>query len=414
MAVCEREEIAMRASIVGLGCLLLLAAAGCGDRNPSPVATPPPLVEVAHPLERVVTDYQLFTARTQAVQSVNIRPRATGYLVKLGFKDGDEVKQDQVLFEIDPRPYQDQLAIAKGNVARLEGQKQYLKVQVDRYTKLVAKGAASQQDLDIYIGQFAENSGALEAAKAQVKFAQLNLSWCSVTAPIAGRIDRHFLDIGDLVTADQSVLTNIVSLKPTWAYFDVDQNTGRRYGELVRSGKVKSARTNEIPVEMGLGDSNTFPIAGVIDFVSNQLDPNTGSIRLRAVFPNEDGSLLAGMFGRIRVPISGPHPALLVRDSAVGTNQGQKYVLVVDDQNVVDYRPVDVGQAHNGLREVLPSRKLPDTDAQGKPIERQVAALRSTDRVIVDGLQRVRPGVKVAPRLIDMLTQLPVGKAGNP
>ena len=247
-----------------------------------------------------------------------------------------------------------------------------------------------------------------------MKFAELNLSWCSVTAPIAGRIDRHFLDIGDLVTADQSVLTNIVSLKPTWAYFDVDQNTGRRYGEMVRAGKVKSARTNEIPVQMGLGDGNSFPIAGVIDFVSNQLDPNTGSIRLRAVFPNEDGSLLAGMFGRIRVPISAPHSALLVRDSAVGTKQGQKYVLVVNDQNEVDYRPVDVGQAENGLRQVLPNRQIADTDANGKPIVRQVAALRSTDRVIVNGLQRVRPGAAVAPRLIDMLTQLSVGPAGKP
>ena len=148
----------MRVPIVGfrLGCLLLVAVVGCGDRNPSPVAAPPPLVEVAHPLERMVTEYQLFTARTQAVKSVNVRPRATGYLVKLGFKDGDEIRQDQVLFEIDPRPYQDQLAIAKGNVARLEGQKQYLQVQVNRYTKLVAKGAASQQDLDVYIGQSAE------------------------------------------------------------------------------------------------------------------------------------------------------------------------------------------------------------------------------------------------------------------
>lgn len=390
--------------------LWLVAVWGCGDRNPSPVATPPPIVEVAHPLQRTVTDYELFTARTQAVESVNIRPRATGYLVKLGFKDGDQVKQGQVLFEIDPRPYQDQLAIAKGNVARLEGQKQYLKAQVDRYTKLAAKGAASQQDLDVYVGQYAENAGALEAAKAQVKYAELNLSWCSVTAPIAGHIDRHFFDVGDLVTADRSLLTNIVSLKPTWAYFDVDQNTGRRYHQLVLAGKAKAAQSGEIPVQMGLGDDKTFPIAGKIDFVSNQLDPNTGSIRMRAVFPNEDGTLVAGLFGRIRMPISAPHPALLVQDSAVGTNQAQKYVLVVDDQNIVEYRPVEVGQEQNGLRQVLPNRQIPDSDSQGKPIVRHVTALRATDRVIINGLQRVRPGVTVAPRVIDMLTQLPASQ----
>lgn len=390
-----------------------LALTGCEVKHPTPVATPPPIVEVARPLERVVTDYEVFTARTQAVQSVNIKARATGYLTKLGFKDGDYVKQGQILFEIDPRPYQDQLEVAIGNVARLEGQKKLLQVQVDRYTRLVAKGAASQQDLDIYIGQLAENTGALEAAKAQVKYTKLNLSFCTVTAPIEGRIDRHFLDVGDLVSQDTTLLTNIVSLKPTWAYFYVDQNTATQYQDLVRSGKVKSAQSNEIPVQMGLGDERSFPIAGVLDFVANQLDPNTGTIALRAVFPNEDGKLVAGLFCRIRVPISEPHPALLVRDSAIGTNQGERYVLVVNDQNVVATHPVTVGQLFNGLREVLPNRNIPDSDAQGKSITRQVKVLSATDRVLVAGLQRVRPGVTVDPRLIDMLTQLPEKEAAK-
>src|SRR5262249_4371152 len=152
---------------------------------------------------------------------------------------------------------------------------------------------ASQQDLDVYIGRSAENAGALEAARAQVKYAELNLSFCSVQSPIDGRIDRHFLDVGELVTADTTVLTNVGSLKPTWAYFNVDQNTATRYQELVRSGKVKSALTSEIPVRMGVGNGNTFPITGVIDFVANQEDPNTSSIQLRAVFPNGDGTLQA-------------------------------------------------------------------------------------------------------------------------
>jgi RND family efflux transporter MFP subunit len=397
-----------------LGSLLLLAgfiaAAGCEDKHPTPVEAPAPLVEVARPLERVVTDHEVFTARTQAVESVNVKARATGYLNKIAFTDGKEVEKEQLLFEIDPRPYQDQLDIAKGNVARLEGQKQLLKVQVDRYTKLVAKGAASQQDLDVYVGQAAENTGALQAARAQVTYAELNLSFCSVTAAIAGRIDRHFVNVGDLVTADTTVLTNIVSLKPTWAYFNVDQNTATRYQELVRAGKVKSALTNQIPVRMGVGGGDTYPIEGVIDFVANQLDPNTGSIQLRAVFPNGDGTLSAGLFGRIQVPISAEHKALLVRDSAIGTNQDKKYVLVVNDQNVVEYHIVNVGLLHGELREVLPYRQVQDTDAQGKPSTRQVRVLSAADRVIVDGLQRVRPGSTVNPVLINMLTELPEKK----
>src|SRR5262249_28159004 len=161
--------------------------------------------------------------------------------------------------------------------------------------------------------------------------------------PINGRIDRHFVDIGDLITADTTLLTNVVSLTPMWAYFDVDQNTAVRHQELVLAGKVKSARTSEMPVRMGLGDDLTLPFNGVIDFVANQLDPNTGTIRIRAAFPNDDHKLVAGLFGRIRVPVNAPHKALLVRDSAVGTNQNQKYVLVVNADNEVVYHAVEVG-----------------------------------------------------------------------
>jgi RND family efflux transporter MFP subunit len=389
----------------------IFSTAACEQKHPTPVSAPPPIVEVARPLERVITEYEVFTARTQAVQSVNIKARATGYLMKIAFKDGDNVKAGQVLFEIDKRPYQADLDKAKGAMEKLDGQKQYLDVQVSRYTKLVAKGAASQQELDSYIGQQAENVGAMVAARAQVQYAALNLSFCTVASPIDGRIDRHFLDVGDLVMQDNTLLTNIVSLKPTWAYFDVDQNTALRYQELVKSGKVQSPRDTEIPIHMGLGDDKGFGIAGVIDFVSNQLDPSTGSIRLRAVFSNDDGKLSAGLFGRIQVPVSAPHKGLLIRDQAIGTNQGEKYVLVVNESNVVEYRPVEVGQLQTGMREVMRYRKVPDTDAQGKQIVRQVESLTASDRVIVDGLQRVRPGATVNPKLTDMLTQLPEGLA---
>ena len=201
-------------------------------------------------------------------------------------------------------------------------------------------------------------------------------------------------------------MTNVVSLKPTWAYFDVDENSARRYQEKVQKGEVKSLPQNNISVTMALTGDQDFAFSGATDFVSNQVDPNTGSIRVRAVFPNDTGSLLAGMFGRIRVPIGAPHPALLVADSAIGTNQGQRFVLVVNDQNEVEYRAVEVGQLHDGLREVMRFREVTETGADGQGVLKQVEVLKAADRVIVDGLQRVRPGAKVEPRLVDMTTFL--------
>jgi multidrug efflux pump subunit AcrA (membrane-fusion protein) len=197
-----------------------------------------------------------------------------------------------------------------------------------------------------------------------------------------------------------------VSIKPIWAYFDVDQNTASRYQDLVLKGEVESPRKDEIPADMAVVGDVDFAVKGVIDFVSNQFDPNTGSVRLRAVFPNDNGTLVAGLFGRVRVPISAPHPALLVTDSAVGTNQSQRFVLVVNDQNEVEYRAVDVGQMHGSLREVLRFREVTETGPNGQGVLTKVEVLKPTDRVIVEGLQRVRPGVKVEPKLVSMTTLL--------
>ena len=183
---------------------------------------------------------------------------------------------------------------------------------------------------------------------------RLNYDWCKVTAPISGRATRHLVNAGDIVSQGVTVLNNIVSLKPVWAYFNVDQNTAQQVQILIREGKIKSPRKGELPVGMNLGGDNdeAFPIAGTIDYVSNQLDPSTGSIQVRAVFPNEDETLVAGLFARIRVPIAAPHEALLVNDRAIGTDQGQRFIVVVNDKNEVERRMVEVGQLHDGLREV--------------------------------------------------------------
>jgi len=422
--------------LLKLGSLLLAvflgAAGGCQDKHPTPVGTPPPIVEVARPKEMEVTDFQVFVARTAAEYSVDVKPRVTGFLTEIRFKDGDTVQKDQVLFVIDKRPYKNDLDLATADVEYADATAKLAKdlYDIDLAVYKTDKTAISQARLAKSKDTWGQALAAIDQAKAKQEQAKLNYDWCEVTSPITGLANRHFIDVGNIVGKDTSTLTNIVSLKPTWAYFDVDENTALKVQKLIQEGKLASARQPTMTVdravwsfadvwsfvaatwptstrvEMALSNSKGFPYNGHIDFVSNQLDPNTGSIRVRAVFRNEDGTLQAGLFGRVRVPISADHPALLVSDQAVGTNQGQKYVLVVNDRDQVEYRAVDVGQLQNGLREVMRFRTIIETGADGKDQRREVQVLWPTDRIIVDGLQRVRPGAKVDPRLVDMETLL--------
>jgi RND family efflux transporter MFP subunit len=211
-----------------------------------------------------------------------------------------------------------------------------------------------------------------------------------------------------MVTQGVTVLDNIVSLKPVWAYFNVDQNTAQQVQTLVREGKLPSPRKGEISVGMTVevGNEEAFPIGGTIDYVSNQLDPNTGSVQVRALFPNEDGTLLAGLFARIRIPIAAPHDALLVNDRAIGTDQGQRFIVVVNDKNQVERRMVEVGQLHDGLREVYRFRTVMAPGPDGKVVARKVEILKPTDWLVVEGLMRARPGDKVEPKHVDMQTLL--------
>lgn len=415
---------------------LVLSVAGCGEKTPKAVDLPAPIVHVAQPVQQTVTDYQIFTARTQAVQSTDIKARVTGYLTKILFKDGTEVKEGDVLFELDDRPYKAALDQAKANldvaVATLGFAQSslevvnasFIKAQSDYDMGLVVqkqnKAAMSEQDMTKRLAARDEAKGNIDKAKANVEeakasitqakasveSAKLNYDWCKVTSPLSGRINQHLVDVGNVVNQNTTSLVNIVSLKPIWAYFDVDENSVRRYQEMVRKGEVKAIRQNTVHVAMGLGNNNTFPISGTIDFISNQLDANTGSIRLRAVFPNEDGSLVAGMFGRIRMPTSAEHSALLVADSAIGTNQGERFILVVNEKDEVEYRVVEVGQLHQHLREVKRFREVAQAGPQGQDIFKKVEVLKPTDKLVVEGLLRVRPGSQVKPKQVEMVTLL--------
>jgi RND family efflux transporter MFP subunit len=366
----------MSRRLIGLSLLGgALTLIGCAHR-PQPPAPPTPEVTVSLPIEKKIQDYEDFSGRIDAIYYVDIRARVNGYLVKVYFKDGAMVKEGEKLYEIDPRPYQADLDKAKGMVEKYEGQKKYLDTQVERYTKLVAKGAASQQELDSFMGQQAENLGSLASAKAQVEYARLNLNFCTITAPITGQISRTYIQIGNLITADSTLLTTLVSTDPMYAYFNVEETTYLRIQGLIAKGVIK--RGDKVQVRMGLADDvdRKFPLRGTLDFFNNQIDPLTGTMTVRGIFENHGGLLKTGLFARVRVPLGPLHPGLLVAEKAIGTDQGQKFVYVVNDQNKVEYRRIKVGQLFDELREVLDG-------------------LKPGERIIVNGLQRVRPDVEV-------------------
>ncbi len=388
--------------------LALLVVLGCKGNQPTPVAMPPSICEVARPIEREVTDYQVFTARTQAIENVDIKARVTGYVLKIPFADGSLIKSGDILFQLDDRPYKAILDKAKADVefAKASQVKAKAFYDIGLAVQKENKAAISQQELDRRRGALEESVAQVKQAQATQDSAQINFDWCTVRSPIDGRVNQHMVDVGALVSENITQLTNVVSIKPIWAYFDVDQNSALRYEQLVKEGKVKSARVTTIPLQMALAADQAFTIAGHVDFVANQLDPNTGSIRLRGVFENTDGGISSGLFARVRLPRSAPHSALLVSDRALGTDQGQTFLLVLNDKNEVEYRAVEIGQLHDGLREVMRTRKILEPGSNNTQTFKEVEVLKATDRVIVSGLQRVRPGDKAEPKLVDMQTRL--------
>ena len=369
--------------ILGLSSVLV----GCARAPAEATASAPLPVMVSHPVERDVTDYADFTARTAAVDSVEMRARVWGYLEKVNFKEGDVVEKGDVLFEIDPRIYRAALDQAKAEVERQKAQRDLDEIEFRRSAALLRRNAVSREELDQAVARRGVSSAGLAAAEARVEQAELDLGYTKVTAPVSGRASRYVVTVGNLIQAgDQgggTLLTTIVSVDPMYAYFDVDEYTALRVRQLVREGKADSPRNGGFPVSLGLANEEGHPHQGTVNFVDNQVNPKTGTIRLRGVFPNKDQVLLPGLFARVRTPIGRPHQALLVSERALDTDQGQKILYVVNDKNEVAIRPVRLGALHNGLREI----------ADG---------LKQGERVVVEGMQNVRPGVTVEPNLVDM------------
>jgi RND family efflux transporter MFP subunit len=368
-----------------MGCGVVLA--GCTKPPPEVPPAAPPSVPVSYPVEQQVTDYADFTARTAAVDSVEVRARVWGFLKKVNFKEGALVKQGEVLFELDPRPYDAERARCLASLKAAEANRTRTLADFKRAGELLPKQAIAQSDYDLAKANYDGAAAAVNVAEAMLNTAELNLSFTKVTAPVSGRVSRYLVTVGNLVqSGDQAnctLLTTIVSVDPMYAYFDVDDRTALQIRQLNRQGKAGSTDEVAMPASLGLANEDGFPHQGTIDFVDNQINARTGTQRFRGTFANKDDVLLPGLFARVRMPVNKPHAALLVSDRAIDTDQGQKIVYVVDKKDEVTCRPIRVGSLHDGLREI-------------------VDGLKPGERVIVNGLQLVRPGMKVQTLVVTM------------
>jgi RND family efflux transporter MFP subunit len=366
-----------------------LGLAGCTANTAGPPPAPPTPVSVSVPIQQDVTDYAYFTGRVTAVDSVEVRSHVWGYLDKVNFTEGAIVKKGEVLFELDPRPYQALVDQAKAKITQDEAQLTYDEAEYERNSRLVSSGAVTKSDLDKTAAARAVDKANIAADKAALSARELDLSYTKVVAPVAGRVSRFVVTTGNLIqSGDQgggTLLTTIVSVDPMYAYFDVDEHTALYVRQLVREGKSDPVREGKFPVALGLSDEDGYPHSGTINFVENQVNPKTGTVRLRGVFSNKDNVLLPGFFARIRTPVGRPHKGLLVNERSIDTDQGQKIVYVAGEDKKVAARPIQLGGLHAGLREIT-------------------SGLTAKDRVIVVGLQQVRPGITVEPKLIDMPT----------
>ncbi len=381
----------------GLGLLLILLSllcalslSGCTDKTQARQAVAkPPEVYFTVPVYKEVSESEEFTGRTESDHSVDMRARVTGYLDKVNFKDGAEVKLGDVLFEVDPRLYQAELDRASAAVSQTEAKVIRLDADFQRAEKLLAANSMSKEDYDKVVGDRAEATANVKLAKAQQETAKLNLSFTKITAPFSGLASRRMVDPGNLVKQDETLLTTIVSLDPMFATFDVDERTVLKVRRLIREGKLKSARETSVPISIGLPDEDGYSIQGTINFVDNRVDPSTGTLRVRGVFANPNRLFSPGVFVRVLLRTGPTRQALVVPEEAFSTDQGSKYLNVLSDKNIVQYRKVKVGPvAEGGLRVVEDG-------------------INTGERIIVTGLQRVRPGIVVDPKPIESMKNPP-------
>jgi RND family efflux transporter MFP subunit len=365
---------------------------GCGKSGGAGQGPPPPpQVSVAAVVEKRVKDWDEFTGRFQAVETVEIRPRVSGYIDKIAFKEGGLVKQGDLLFIIDPRPYQADYDRAAADVKRYKTALELARIESTRVQRLRESGAVSQEELDERTSTVAQAEANVAGAQATLESASLNLGFTRVTSPVTGRVSRAEVTRGNLVTGGNNggtLLSSVVSMDPIYLYFDGDEQAYLRYTQMARAGERSSSRDAPNPVQVGLANEEGFPHSGTMDFVDNQLNPQTGTIRARAILANKDGLFTPGLFARVQLVGSDEYNAILIDDRAVNTDQSQKYVFLVGADNKVEYRKVKLGRVIDGLRIVR-------------------EGLKPGDVIVVNGAQRVHPGLTVAPQRVAMSGDLP-------
>lgn len=340
-----------------------------------------PKVTVSHPVVREVIEWDEYTGRIEATESVEVRARVNGYLQSVHFKDGQIVKKGDLLFVIDPRPYQAEVDRVQAELQLAQARLELAKSNYARAQKLLQFRAISQEEADTRAATERQNQESVEAARAAVKAAKLNVEFTRVTAPLTGRISRRLVTEGNLInggTAQATLLTTIVSMDPIYVYFEADERSYLKYVRLSQNGKGPSSREARNPVYLALADEKGFPRRGYIDFVNNRLDSKTGTMTGRAVFSNPDLTLTPGLFARVRLQGSNRYEAVLVPDEAIGSDQAQKFVFLLNGDDTVEYRVVQLGPVIHGFRVIR-------------------EGLKPDERIIVNGIQRARPGSKVSP-----------------
>jgi multidrug efflux system membrane fusion protein len=362
--------------VAGLGTLGAIRVDARAPAQSAPTVVPE--VDVATVIEKTITDWQTYSGRLEAVEKVDIRPQVSGTVVSVGFKDGALVKQGDTLFVIDPRPYAAEVDRAEAQLAAAQARMGYTQSDWERAQRLIGDNAIAKRDYDEKQNAAREASANQKAAQAALETAKINLGYTKIVAPVSGRVSRAEITVGNVVSAGASAapLTTLVSVSPVYASFDADEQTYLQYISRARDG-------HKVPVDLGLANESGYSRSGWIDSVDNRLDTSSGTIRVRARFDNADGALVPGLYARIKVGGSAPHPALLIDDAAVGTDQDKKFVFVVDKDNHVAYREVQVGGQQGNLRVV-------------------VDGLKPGDRIVVNGTQRVRPGAEVRAHMVPM------------
>lgn len=367
--------------------LLLCLLSGCQKAEDTsakspPAALPPPNVKVAQPLVQEVTEWDEFTGRIQAVNTVQVRARISGYLEKVNFTAGKKVKKGELLFQIDPKPLQAQLDLANAELEQTKTKQALAKGDFDRAQNLLKANAIAVEEFDTRHKGLREAAAAVKAAEAKVAANKLNLDYTQIHAPIDGRVGREMITAGNLVNSsgDATVLTTIVSIDPVYVYVDADERSILKYKRQNTQGIIGK------PVELSLADETDFQHKGKIDYLAPQADAATGTIALRGIFSNTDELLNPGFFARVRLRASAPYKAMLLPERAIATDQAQRFVWVVKADNQVEYRKVDLGAAIGKMRVIT-------------------AGVTAEDVIVTDGLQKIKPDSKVQPERITLVQE---------